>query len=816
MRRRMAAIARQQQIHGWRARGGAFPLQIPYPPMHGYQPQMRVGGAAAGVGAGGAGGARAHPMHPRPLLQGAAPGDWQPLAGMGIDWGKPPYVMPPAPYAQNRVAAAGAGRGTVARGAAAAGGQGGPGGAQQRPVSKEEHLDRKRKMLIAQADIAMKRAAVLGARIPGARLARGLVADSPVANGPSQFVRDRLEQQLEKGKAVLEERRRVRRDARKELDDFPLPDGFPYRSRPSQLAAGAGASGAAVDADKEENVQDDAVQPQRRLRRSGNGVPDLKPDAGDVAAPASVPNHDPRIRRFPPDDQHIQPELLDTDVGDGGDDNKAMGVWGWGRAVNRFVGGEAAAAAAEQPSEELNMSRRAHKGACFSDRAKSVAICDSGAHEMNDCNGRGTGQPRLKGIDLEPAATAPGAHADRDRGQPGDMVGDNGLANDFLGVLPRRLRSLGSLSGRPRRKLGEEGIKGGGHMSRAAAAAATGRIEIDDDDNDDDDVVCLGEGDGGFAFPSSGWNRRQKRRLCVGVSFAGVEKKSQDDDDDTPPAAVVDEDNEKAERSHAVKRPRGAGSAAKAIDNPEPASKRGHLGRGRSGMGRWRRELNDGWLALDRAAARVEAGARAVVGFAGRKEQGEKDAPGAAADALVAVAGAGGAGSIGVDSLAENYRPGRVAWSENARVAAAATAAAAASPAAAGAAPGAAGLKGAVPRGASGVGIDNPPQSLPVPNAAAAAAGAAAAAPKEGKGVEGGSAAGDVASPAIEQTNEERAEMAARALKKYSYYQVRRINRDCIVCKAVVVLPSGPRSWHTWEDTKITPAFSFPASNPQV
>lgn len=806
MRRRMAGLARHRQIDGnWRARGrgGPLPLQIPYPPMHGYQPPIRVRGAAAPVGAGAAAGARAHPMYPRPLLQGAAPGDWQPLVGMGMDWGKPPYAMPPPPYALNHIAAAAgaaaraaAGRGAAVGGApaapgAAAVGQGDPGGAQQQqPVSQEEYLDRKRKMLIAQADTAMKRASVVGARIPGAGRVRGLGGDPPVAGEGSHLVRERLEQQfenqLEKGKAVLEERRRALRDARKELEEFPLPDGFPYRSRLSQLAAGARASGVAVSASMEENVPDAAMQPHRRLpvRESADGAPARKPDSGVfavLAPPAGGPNHHPRMRRFPPDDPKIPPEMLDTGIGDGANGKKAMGVWGWGRVENRFAGGEAGgaargAAAAGQPSEDPKMSRRARNEACFSNMmAKSAAKSDSDAHEKSDSDGRGAGHPRIERIDLDPAASGPGAHADYDRGHPGDMDGDNGLADDWLGVLPWPLRSV---SAKPRRKPREEGegVEGKGLLPRPAAAVAGAARRNKNDD--EDEVVCWGEEEGDFAFPPPGMKRRKKGRLGVGVSFAGIEEKRQGDDDaDTPPAAVVDGGMDRAERSYAVERRRVAGSDANPVDTPEQSPKRVHFGSGRFGMRRWKRELEDGWLALDRASARSGAGAGVVAGFPGRNEQEEKEAAGGAADVVIADVGAGGAAGAGVDRVAGNYQPGRVGWSRNARVAAATTAAAA----------GAAASQGAVPRGASGAGIDIVSHSSnPSAAAAGAAAGVAAAAPKADhaklvKGAEAGSVAGYAASPATEQTKEERAEMVARALKKYSYYQVGVIKLGCFM-----------------------------------
>ncbi|CAM9471325.1 unnamed protein product, partial [Ectocarpus fasciculatus] len=111
---------------------------------------------------------------------------------------------------------------------------------QQQPVSQEEYLNKKRQMLIARADVAMKRAVAGGVKVPGAaRGARGgLPADPPVAHPRSPLVRERLEQQLEKGKAVLEERRRVRRKSRKNLNEWPLPGGFPFGPKQSKVAAG--------------------------------------------------------------------------------------------------------------------------------------------------------------------------------------------------------------------------------------------------------------------------------------------------------------------------------------------------------------------------------------------------------------------------------------------------------------------------------------------------------------------------------------------------------------------------------------------------
>lgn len=378
----MAGLARPRQIHGnpanWRnkKRGNPFPFEVPYPPMNPYNLLRRVRVAGRGP-----------PMFPDLLPRGEAGalGDWQPFVGLEADWKMPPYgpmmqqhpqLYPPVPPSGEAFlrggGAAGAAAGAIPVVAVGVqrGGAAGAGGV--RVASEEEFLHRKRAMLIAQADVAMARAVAVGG-VPGPReapflRARGEVWQHAIAPERSSAVRERI-QNLEEGKAMIEQRKRLRRYARKELeelvmeDDRPSLDGFLYRPKwprmgisraPAAAAAGRGGTNAASarrsngpDAKgKSQPVQGNALVPVDTSRSVGDLVDDPPrwPAARHLPLhPPPIPNGEMKaVRKNSMSQRWVgivdeaerregqQQEERNIDVGSVGIKNKPMGVWGWG------------------------------------------------------------------------------------------------------------------------------------------------------------------------------------------------------------------------------------------------------------------------------------------------------------------------------------------------------------------------------------------------------------------------------------------------------------------------------------------------------
>lgn len=261
MRRRWADLARRRELEGanpmnWR-RGG-YGVPMPYPALPGYNLPRRVRhyhpagnappmladalvGPGAGPGPGPGPGLRAVPglgMGPAP-----APHEWQPLVGMVPDWGMP--LLPPPPE----------GAWGVARDGAARRGHGGVDGAQPQAA-------RKRAMLIAQADRAMARHNVAAGSRPGGMgrahppgRAIGAAEDDGAArlrvrgalvNGVDPSDPARLAQRMDDKRAMVEAKKRIRRDARQELEDLMMEEsGRPPNFLTAALAGGGGVGGGA-------------------------------------------------------------------------------------------------------------------------------------------------------------------------------------------------------------------------------------------------------------------------------------------------------------------------------------------------------------------------------------------------------------------------------------------------------------------------------------------------------------------------------------------------------------------------------------------
>lgn len=360
MRRRMAGLARYRQFDGnganWKGGGpgGPFPVQLPY---HRAQPVYNMPRRVRAAG-------RLRPMFPEAYPR---PGDWQPFNGPGGDWGMHPFVpLPPPPPLANNAPVGGrpAGGGAAGAGHAAGAGARESGGAP--PASQEDFLKRKRAMLIAQADVAMARAVAAGAAMnagPAGGAAAPVIRQNgggmmhhplnhplnhslnhplnhpvnhPMSLARPLMARDRIDKRLEKGRALLQERRRARRESKKELEDLVLEDdgpsanAFAFKPRrsgrppivlspgPPGMAARSGADLGAMGASLEEGgeVKETTRQHQQQNQRR-QPEPEPEPEAlkgGEQLAFQSSPPGPMRLDTVKPAVWPVAPNAPNTHI----------------------------------------------------------------------------------------------------------------------------------------------------------------------------------------------------------------------------------------------------------------------------------------------------------------------------------------------------------------------------------------------------------------------------------------------------------------------------------------------------------------------
>lgn len=742
-----------------------MPMYLPYPQAHpGNNMQRRVGAAE-----------RVPPMLPAPP-PGAGPAEWQPMMGMGAGWAMAPFLplLPPPFQPRN--------------------GGGRPGNpANASPVSRERFLDRERAMLIAHADMAMGRAAAAQpAGQPPAGQPPGAVAQGvnraalghPAALEDLSVRRERIGMPLINLGGGIKERRRARRDARDELEDlmmgdeWPLPGGFPYRSRRPQALPKAPAANMAADGSRAGSGKEvkEVRQPSQRPEWELLGAPHERDPNDPEESPAALrlrldPSYRARaveaypqggsVRRRrqivvePADDRgKQQEEYIDVD----GEEEKAMGVWGWGIADRWWESAAGKRSYVGQPVERL---RKRRSGDAFAKSNGNGKVAAEGDRDGAK-HGEGSleqGSPREDSDESKRVRVAPPAHAFPARFLH-DRNGGNVAGKMSSDVFPWPSRAIAPGSSRDKKaNVGEPEDSGGGVSSAARKSEDDEVVVLEDQPRRDSApdahappvrMPAVIRGAGNEAPPPPPPQAAAVSNILA-VERA-IKTALEESSNGSLPVDAWGEEGQPIDYHEEVPEDE-VGAAAVDHSRPKPSQKVHH--RARFKRAKKRNDfVRDSWLAFDGD----EPGGAAPAYF-GQNEEEEKEAAGAVANAVMAAAKLAvseepGSGLQGVLSQVSSPRRDKIevaaegmlrlhvapaAREENGR---AAGVVAPVDPS-----------NGAPPQALNGAAVDGAKE----PSAGGAAAAGAAAVP-----------------PAPAQPKEDRSEMVTRALKKYSFYQVSR------------------------------------------
>lgn len=494
-------------------------------------------------------------------VPGQAPPDWHPFGVIGPDWGMP--LLPPPPYPPRGLEGVAGGAGSGAQ-RGAHGGMGG-GGGEQPPAAL------KREMLIAragQARVMVRHNAIADLRLgrvgrgrpprdePGAA---GIAGDGGAAGlldrgGGAKGVNASTNEDLKQKKPAMAETRNLgRRDARQELEDlvmmegdWPLPDGFPHRSRPSRRLPNfpdpGGAAGGEIESSGgreaargdrgsqhgglRDDLGDDGERSRERERRcdagSALGMPDLyarDPWVPDELRPPqnfARPSADRMSRENGRRRQRIIVEDLgeseDEDgqskkkAGEGEDANGEgekglFGVWGWGGA-GRWWNGRGAQGAGEAGRSQESKDNVYRDGAALSRRRSfSAVLAASSRHAEAKKEAKASGEEMEVGgsanesdpiagaaIPSEDASNAPGRV---DRNSSSSSGGD--ASNGWIDVLPWPLRPAKTKLNPPQGK-GDYGVpQQKAVKNESSGPAASGMASTARGAESDEDVIIVDE-----------------------------------------------------------------------------------------------------------------------------------------------------------------------------------------------------------------------------------------------------------------------------------------------------------------------------------